>query len=120
MQNRIPITLTSCYLWASRPSHVRLLAERSREPLPSDLPSELIRWFQNVQRMLDRLAPAAERQNQLGELREEMDNLRRGERRSDAAIKRGDIVGIAIPHQARASQTGVVAQDALDRSERGE
>jgi regulator of replication initiation timing len=69
--------------------------------LPSDLPSELIRWFQNVQRILDRLAQAAERQNQLdamverlvrenGELREEMDNLRRGERRSDAAIKRGD------------------------------
>jgi hypothetical protein len=61
-----------------------------------------------VQRMLDRLAQAAERQNQLdamverlvrenGELREDMDNLRRGERRSDAAIKRGD--------QARASQT---------------
>ena len=55
--------------------------------MPSDLPSELIRWFQNVQRMLDRLAQAAERQNQLdamverlvrenGELREEMDNLR--------------------------------------------
>ena len=33
--------------------------------MPSDLPSELIRWFQNVQRMLDRLAQAAERQNQL-------------------------------------------------------
>lgn len=55
--------------------------------MPSDLPSELIRWFQNMQRMLDRLAQAAERQNQLdamverlvrenGELREAMDNLR--------------------------------------------
>jgi regulator of replication initiation timing len=91
--------------------------------LPSDLPSELIRWFQNVQRMLDRLAQAAERQNQLdamverlvrenGELREEMDNLRRGERRSDAAIKRGDRLVALRPR--------VVAQDALDRSERGE
>jgi ABC-type transporter Mla subunit MlaD len=55
--------------------------------LPSDLPSELARWFQNMQRMLDRLAQAAEQQNQLQatvtrlvreneELREEMENLR--------------------------------------------
>jgi ABC-type transporter Mla subunit MlaD len=55
--------------------------------LPSDLPSELIRWFQNMQRALDRLAQTAEQQNKLhatvarlirenGELREEMDNLR--------------------------------------------
>jgi hypothetical protein len=63
--------------------------------------------------MLDRLAQAAERQNQLGvmverlvrengELREEMDNLRRGGTR-------------LVPLRPR-----VVAQDALDRSERGE
>jgi len=74
-------------VWLSRPSHVRLLAERNREPLPSDLPSELIRWFQNMQRTLDRLAQVTEQQNKLhamvarlvrenGELREEMDNLR--------------------------------------------
>jgi len=55
--------------------------------LPSDLPSELIRWFQNMQRTLDRLAQITEQQNKLramvarlvrenGELREEMDNLR--------------------------------------------
>jgi regulator of replication initiation timing len=55
--------------------------------MPSDLPSELIRWFQNMQRMLDRLAQTAEQQNELhamvarlvrenGELREEMDTLR--------------------------------------------
>lgn len=55
--------------------------------MPSDLPSELIRWFQNMQRALDRLAQTAEQQNKLhamvarlirenGELREEMDNLR--------------------------------------------
>jgi hypothetical protein len=83
MQKRIPITLTSCYLWASRPSHVRLLAERSREPLPSDLPSELIRWFQNVQRMLDRLAQAAERQNQLDAMVERLcGDQARGHRRN--------------------------------------
>ena len=74
--------------------------------MPSDLPSELIRWFQNVQRMLDRLAQAAERQNQLdamverlvrenGELREEMDNLRNmvirltGQRAETAQALRG-------------------------------
>jgi len=61
---------------------------RSREPLPSDLPSELVRWFQNMQRLLDRLAQTAEQQNQLQatvarlvreneELREEMENLRK-------------------------------------------
>ena len=55
--------------------------------MPSDLPSELSRWFQNMQRMLDRLAQAAEQQNQLQatvarlvreneELREEMETLR--------------------------------------------
>jgi ABC-type transporter Mla subunit MlaD len=60
---------------------------RRQAPLPSDLPSELARWFQNMQRMLDRLAQAAEQQNQLHatvarlvreneELREEMENLR--------------------------------------------
>lgn len=55
--------------------------------MPSDLPSELSRWFQNMQRMLDRLAQAAEQQSQLQamvgtllreneELREELANLR--------------------------------------------
>ena len=55
--------------------------------MPSDLPSELIRWFQNMQRMLDRLAQTAEQQNELHvmvarlvreneELRGEIDNLR--------------------------------------------
>ena len=55
--------------------------------MPSDLPSELIRWFQNMQRALDRLAQTAEQQNKLhtmvarlvrenGELRDELDNLR--------------------------------------------
>ena len=76
--------------------------------MPSDLPSELIRWFQNVQRMLDRLAQAAERQNQLdamverlvrenGELREEMDNLRNmvtrlTEQRAETARALGSLV----------------------------
>ena len=74
-------------LWLSRPSHVRPQAGRSRELLPSDLPSELLRWFTNMQRTLDRLAQTAEQQDKLqamvarlirenGELREEMDNLR--------------------------------------------
>ena len=55
--------------------------------MPSDLPSELSRWFQNMQRMLDRLAQAGEQQGQLQamvgtllreneELREELANLR--------------------------------------------
>lgn len=89
----------------------------------SDLPSELIRWFQNVQRMLDRLAQAAERQNQLdamderlvrenGELREEMDDLRNmvtrlTEQRAETA-------------RALEGLAAYVTADALDRSERGE
>jgi len=55
--------------------------------LPSDLPSELVRWFQNMQRMLDRLAQTAEQQSELHvmvarlvreneELRGEIDHLR--------------------------------------------
>lgn len=55
--------------------------------MPSDVPSEFTRWFQNMQRMLDRLAQMAERQNDLqamiaslvrenGELREEVESLR--------------------------------------------
>ena len=55
--------------------------------MPSDLSSELVRWFQNTQRVLDRLAERAEQQNELHaavarllleneELREEMENLR--------------------------------------------
>jgi len=55
--------------------------------LPSDLSSELVRWFQNTQRVLDRLAERAEQQNELHaavarllleneELREEMEDLR--------------------------------------------
>ena len=74
--------------------------------MPSDLPSELIRWFQNMQRMLDGLAQTAEQQNQLHEmvarlvreneeLREEMDNLRNmvtrltGQRAETAQALRG-------------------------------
>ena len=74
--------------------------------MPSDLPSELIRWFQNMQRMLDRLAQTAEQQNELhamvarlvrenGELRAEMDNLRNmvtrltGQRAETAQALRG-------------------------------
>jgi regulator of replication initiation timing len=74
--------------------------------LPSDLPSELIRWFQNMQRTLDRLAQITEQQNKLhamvarlvrenGELREEMDNLRNmvirltGQRAETARALRG-------------------------------
>ena len=55
--------------------------------MPSDLPSELARWFQNTQRLLDRFAETAEQQKQLHamvanlvceneELREEINNLR--------------------------------------------
>jgi chromosome segregation ATPase len=55
--------------------------------LPSDLSSELVRWFQNMQRVLDRLAEREEQQNELHaavarllleneELREEMEDLR--------------------------------------------
>ncbi len=33
--------------------------------MPSDLPSELTRWFQNMERLLDRLAQTAEQQNEL-------------------------------------------------------
>lgn len=55
--------------------------------MPSDLSSELVRWFQNMQRVLDRLAEREEQQNQLHaavarllleneELREEMEDLR--------------------------------------------
>ena len=55
--------------------------------MPSDLSSELVRWFQNTQRVLDRLAERAEQQNELHaavarllleneELREEMEDLR--------------------------------------------
>jgi regulator of replication initiation timing len=55
--------------------------------LPSDLPAELARWFQNMQRLLDRLAQTAEQQKQLlemverlvrenEELREEINHLR--------------------------------------------
>ncbi|HSL51066.1 MAG TPA: hypothetical protein VK878_18480 [Candidatus Deferrimicrobiaceae bacterium] len=55
--------------------------------MPSDLSSELVRWFQNMQRMLDRLAEREEQQNELHaavakllleneELREEMEDLR--------------------------------------------
>jgi len=61
---------------------------RSREPLPSDLPSELGRWFQNMQRLLDRLAQTAEQQAELhatvarlvrenAELREGTENLQK-------------------------------------------
>ena len=55
--------------------------------MPSDLPSELVRWFENTQRLLDRLAQTSEQQKQLHEtverlvrkneeLREEINNLR--------------------------------------------
>ena len=55
--------------------------------MPSDLPAELARWFQNMQRLLDRLAQTAEQQKQLhemvktlvrenAELREEINHLR--------------------------------------------
>lgn len=55
--------------------------------MPSDLSSEFVRWFQNMQRVLDRLAEREEHQNQLHaavarlllenkELREEMEDLR--------------------------------------------
>lgn len=55
--------------------------------MPSDLPSELARWFENTQRLLDRLAQTSEQQKQLHEtverlvrkneeLREEINNLR--------------------------------------------
>ncbi len=55
--------------------------------MPSDLSSELVRWFQNTQRVLDRLAEREEQQNELHaavarllleneELREEMEDLR--------------------------------------------
>ena len=58
-----------------------------KAPLPSDLSSELVRWFQNMQRVLDRLAEREEQQNELHaavarllleneELREEMEDLR--------------------------------------------
>lgn len=74
--------------------------------MPSDLPSELARWFQNMQRMLDRLAQAAEEQNQLHatvarllgeneELRAELERLRglvarlAGQRAETARILRG-------------------------------
>ena len=33
--------------------------------MPSDLPAELIRWFQNMQRALDRVAQTVEQQNKL-------------------------------------------------------
>ena len=76
-----------------------------------------------MQRMLDRLAQAAERQNQLdamverlvrenGELREEMDDLRNmvtslTEQRAETA-------------RALEGLAAYAAADALDRSERGE
>jgi len=40
-------------------------------PLPSDLPSELSRWFENMQRLLD-LAQTAEQQRQLREMVERL------------------------------------------------
>ena len=55
--------------------------------MPSDLPSELSRWFENMQRLLDGWAQTAEQQKQLHEmvktlvrenagLREEINHLR--------------------------------------------
>ena len=74
--------------------------------MPSDLPSELARWFENMQRLLDRLAQTAEQQKQLHEaverlirenegLREEINNLRNmvthltGQRAETAQALRG-------------------------------
>lgn len=74
--------------------------------MPSDLPSELARWFQNMQRLLDRLAQTAEQQKQLHEmverlvreneeLREEINHLRNmvthltGQRAETAQALRG-------------------------------
>ena len=40
--------------------------------MPSDLPAELIRWFENMQRLLDRLGQTAEQQKQLHEMVERL------------------------------------------------
>ena len=74
--------------------------------MPSDLPSELIRWFENMQRLLDRLAQTAAQQKQLHErverlvreneeLREEINSLQNmvthltGQRAETAQALRG-------------------------------
>jgi ABC-type transporter Mla subunit MlaD len=40
--------------------------------LPSDLPSELIRWLENMERLLDRLAQSGAQQKQLHEMVERL------------------------------------------------
>ena len=40
--------------------------------MPLDLPAELIRWFENMQRLLDRLAQTAEQQKHLHEMVERL------------------------------------------------
>ena len=40
--------------------------------MPSDLPSELIRWLENMERLLDRLAQAGAQQKQLHEMVERL------------------------------------------------
>ncbi len=74
--------------------------------MPSNLPSELARWFENMQRLLDRLAQTSEQQKKLHEmverlvreneeLREEINNLRNivthltGQRAETAQALRG-------------------------------
>ena len=40
--------------------------------MPSDLPSELIRWLENMERLLDRLAQSGAQQKQLHEMVERL------------------------------------------------
>jgi regulator of replication initiation timing len=93
--------------------------------LPSDLPSELSRWFENMQRLLDRLAQTAEQQKQLREMVERLVRENEGLRedinhlRSMVADLTGDRAETAQVLRNLAAYVTAVKDQVLRRSREG-